>query len=174
MSIEDYVAAGSPVGDIETNEHGAKSEKQKRKDAVSSLYYLRRRQSNFKEAVATAPSKGLVEKAEATDRDLLQQLFARTTISTTRGPPKTVTSLNDTDTRDRMSGKSAAEASGVSENTRPIANAPRCQALLPDRPTFDEANSPRKLAPSSATEEREKSHRTRHDSVTEAPEGKQR
>ena len=93
MSIEDYVAAGSPVGDIETNEHGGKSEKQKRKDAVSSLYYLRRRPSNFKEAVGMAPSKGLVEKAEAADHGILQQLFARTTISTTRDPLKTVTSL---------------------------------------------------------------------------------
>lgn len=174
MSIEDYVAAGSPVGDIETDERGGKSEMQKRKDAVSSLYYLRRRQSNFKGAVATAPSKGLVEKAEATDRDLLQQLFARTTISTTQNTGNIPRGPDEIDTRDEKSEERATEASSVDEDTPPMATAPRCQELLPGRPACEEADSPRVLVSTSATEESQKHHHRRHDSVTENAKGKQR
>ncbi|KXT07276.1 hypothetical protein AC578_2433 [Pseudocercospora eumusae] len=161
MPVKNYVAATGTMDDTKTNEHRAKSEKQKRKTAESYRYYLRRRQSNFTEAVATAPSKALVEKAEATDRHLLQQLFVRTTISTTHDSVETActTGLEETRTRDEDAEMCAAESSSADSNSA---------RSTPDvQPRLGKAESLGVLA----TEE---SHGIRHDSLTENGKGKQR
>ncbi|KXT17421.1 hypothetical protein AC579_5702 [Pseudocercospora musae] len=173
MPMEDYVAAGGTMEDTKTHEHGAKSEKQKRKRAESSLYYLRRRQSNFKAAVVTAPSKGLVEKAEATDRDLLQQHFARTTISATHKPVETIDSLDDTDSGDQKAEECAADSSSAESNARSAADMPRRQEVLPNQSPFGETDSLPVMASSPVTQKSQNYHSIRHDSVMRAAEGKQ-
>ncbi|EME85949.1 uncharacterized protein MYCFIDRAFT_171787 [Pseudocercospora fijiensis CIRAD86] len=149
MSEQDYIAAGGTLEDTKTDGNERKDKEKKRKEIESSRYYLRRRQSNFKQAAGPAPRHEIAEKAEATDAMLLQQLFARTTISTTHDPAKAIVSLDEPDTGDEKAEEGTAPASSADLDAPPTADAPRCQEMPPSRPLFAEAESLHMLASSS-------------------------